>query len=246
MLRSFALLLLLVAFVAPAAVSAKAVIERPSKEIFEEEIITEEEPLEETSQEVTEVVTEEIAELDPIFDEPKRDECDELNDLFGLRKKNNFESEWAVFYRLSGFSPKGNSPGGGSIMNNFGLRYKVPDKWGEYFQLAYELSYNFWDGSNSDIEILEFAVEVFACSSPLFRMKHHPYYGIGFGNAEVSQNTAPTFNQNTWSVFGGIEFPGRRLDYDVFAKYVYGPDGRYDMDDLQLGLGVVYTFGRGR
>ncbi len=199
-----------------------------------------------TSQEVTELVTSETMPLPPVVDQPKRDKCAEQIEPFNLKKTNNFVSEWAAFWRLAGYNPTGNIPNNSSLMSNLGLRYKLPDKHGAYYQLAYEASYNFWNSSNADVGMVEFSVLAFACGSPAFRLEHHPYYGIGIGNAEVKRKPGGTFSENVFTLIGGVEFPGRRVDFDLFAKYIYGPDSRYNLDDLQLGLGVIYTFGRGR
>lgn len=198
------------------------------------------------SAEVTEIVTEESIPLPPVDDRPRKRRAANKTEPFKMKIVNDFVSEWAAFWRLSGYNPTGNSPSSGAVLSNVGLRYKVPDKHGEYYQIAYEVGYNLWEAGTTDIRMLELDIEVFAAGSPVFRLEHHPYYGVGFGNAEVRRRGLGTFSQNVVTVFGGIEFPGRRVDFDVFAKYIYGPDNRYNMDDLQLGLGVVYTFGRGR
>jgi hypothetical protein len=204
------------------------------------------EELDTTTLEITEIVTSETMPLPPVVDRPKRNKCAEAIEPFNLKKRHNFVSEWAAFWRLSGYNPTGNIPLNGALMSNLGIRYKLPDKNGAYYQLAYEASYNFWNSSSADIGIVEFSILAFACGSPAFRLEHHPYYGIGLGNAEIKRNQGGTFSENIFTVIGGVEFPGRRVDFDLFAKYIYGPDSQYNLDDLQIGIGVVYTFGRGR
>ncbi|MBI3890772.1 MAG: hypothetical protein HY303_04505 [Candidatus Wallbacteria bacterium] len=249
MIRRIGLALLFTALLAPVALLAKGYAppsrERQAPTGLEEGLLSQE-PVDTTSQEVTEVVTSESIPLPPVVEPAKAPSPDDLNGYFGLRDGHKFPSEWAAFWRLSGYNPNGNRPSDGSLLSNLGLRYKTPDRWGEYYQLAYEAAYNFWNGSNADVQVIELDVEVFAAGSSVFRLKHHPYYGIGFGNATVNRQGSAAISENVFSVFGGVEFPGRRVDFDVFAKYYYGPNAAYNLDDLQIGLGVVYTFGRGR
>lgn len=234
------------ALAAPGWVLAKASAPaEPPVADFDEDLLARE-AIDAASQEVSEVVTTEEIQLPPVQDQPRPQKGGMLIEEFGLRTSLPFESEWAAFWRLAGYNPTANEPSGGALASSIGLRYKLPDRHGEYFQLGYEASYGFWNGSTADVQMVELAIEAFAAGSPAFRLKHHPYYGIGIGNAEVNRRGAGTFNQNVFTVFGGVEFPGRRVDFDVFAKYIYGPDSRFNLDDLQVGLGMVYTFGRGR
>ncbi|MBI4872657.1 MAG: hypothetical protein HY814_13940 [Candidatus Riflebacteria bacterium] len=247
-----ATLLLLLALLAATPLLAKA--EAPAPPVDEETLglntdddLASHGPVETTSQEVTELVTSETMELAPIIDKPRPLSCEEaIQDDLGLRKMNRFQSEWAVFWRLAGFNPTSNVPNSSSLMSNAGLRYKLPDKNEVYYELAYEAGYSFWSGGSADIGMTELAVTVYAAGSPALRLEHHPYYGLGLGQASVDVKGQGKFHESVFTVFGGVEFPARRCDYDVFVKYIYGPDARYNLDDLQIGLGVVYTFGHGR
>lgn len=258
MIRSLAISLIALLLIGPGSVLAKAEIQRPAAtDSFTHYRGTTPDPWVDSYRasapatamvEVTEVVDQEVLELAPPVDAPEEDECAKLIQPFGRKDMHRFVSEWSGFWRLSRYNPSSNAPNGGGLLSNLGLRYKIPDKNAAYHAIAYELSYNWWNGTTAELSLLEAAIRVYACSSPVFRAKHHPYYGVGFGNAEVKRLTganAGTFNANTFSIVGGIEFPGRRVDFDVFTKYIYSPDTRYNLDDLQFGLGVVYTFGRG-